>query len=175
MTPPWRPLLGRLLWTVDGCTCVPPVSANFLDYIQLHCYCTCIGTEQQNAALSWWDCWTSSNFIAKQAWCVFHLLHLLKFFWLTTVSAILSVACFFVLEEKSLNSTSWNTSRLWNIYLGATVLMQFNHLLSCCCAQPSTRALNWSHCGTHIFQWWLCCHLWGFLSLTNFKGQKYTF
>lgn len=55
--------------------------------------------------------------------------------WPTTESTILNVARFFVLLQKSLNSTSWNPSLLWNLCLGETLLVQYNYLVSCCCAQ----------------------------------------
>ena len=50
-----------------------------------------------------------------------------KFPWPTTASMILNVARFFVLLQKSLNSTSGNPSLLWNLCLGETLLMQYNH------------------------------------------------
>ena len=81
----------------------------------------------------------------------------IKFPWPTTASTILNVARFFVLLQKSLNSTSGNPGLLWNLCLGETLLMQYNYIVSCCCAQSChVWPLTWNclpqpHLGSRVW------------------------
>lgn len=48
---------------------------------------------------------------------------------------VLSDVRFFELLQKSSDSTCGNPCLLWNVCLGDTLMMQYNYIMSCCCAQ----------------------------------------
>lgn len=107
------------LQPVDGCVRVPPVSANselmpLLD----------ISQPQREVSFT---CLSSASL----------------FPWPTTVSLVLNLGRFFVLLQRSLGSTSGNTSLLQNSSQWETLLMHSDHLVCCCYAHSCRDVQFW--------------------------------